>query len=158
MITPPDVRIARLDTAQQAAVRALVLAGLAERWGGLDPTLNGDLDDIETTHGADNVVVASVGDEVVGCGMLVAVGADGDGVGEVVRMAVAPAWRRRGVALAVLHELRRRAIARGLTRLVVETNDDWTEARALYERFGFRFTHYEVAEFGRGAWYSLVLG
>ncbi|MGH9110855.1 MAG: hypothetical protein ACRDZN_00910, partial [Acidimicrobiales bacterium] len=126
MIAPPDVRIARFDTAQQAAVRALVLAGLAERWGGLDPTLNGVLDDIETTYSAANVVVASAGADVAGCGMLVV---HDDSAGEVVRMAIDAAVARRAAALHVPDPAPWRDALIGATalvnRMVVVTRNAW---------------------------------
>jgi hypothetical protein len=44
----PDLTISPFHPADQAAARTLILAGLQERWGHLDPRYNADLDDIAT--------------------------------------------------------------------------------------------------------------
>ena len=44
------LRIRRFRPADQDAVKALVVAGLGEHWGGVDATLNPDLDDIASHY------------------------------------------------------------------------------------------------------------
>jgi len=55
-----------------------------------------------------------------------------------VRISVAPAHRRRGVGRALVAHLVGAARARGWPQVLVETNDDWHDAIALYQRYGFR--------------------
>lgn len=55
--------------------------------------------------------------------------------GVIGRMAVLPAWRRRGVGSALLGACLARAKARGLVRLTLHAQ---THALALYAREGFR--------------------
>lgn len=62
-----DVRIDRFAPEDQAGVRALVLDGLRERWGSLEPGLNRDLDDIGHAYSSGLVLVARFGDRIVGC-------------------------------------------------------------------------------------------
>jgi ribosomal protein S18 acetylase RimI-like enzyme len=52
-------------------------------------------------------------------------------------LAVAPAWRRRGVAGALLDEAERRAVDLGLGAVALDTGLDNAPARALYEHEGF---------------------
>jgi ribosomal protein S18 acetylase RimI-like enzyme len=53
-------------------------------------------------------------------------------------LAVAPDWRRRGVARRLLEEAERRAAAAGLDGVALDTGLENTPARALYEAAGFR--------------------
>ena len=90
-----DVRIARFRREDQAAVRGLIIEGLVERWGSVDPDLNPDLDDIATTYADGVVLVAWTGDAIVGTAALVP---RPNAEREIKRMSVATPHRRRGVA------------------------------------------------------------
>jgi len=59
-----DVVVERYDDADRDAARAVVLAGLEEHWGSLDPELNRDVDDLGTVY-ADGVVVVARAGEVI---------------------------------------------------------------------------------------------
>jgi ribosomal protein S18 acetylase RimI-like enzyme len=126
------------EPGDQPRLRALILDGLADRWGGaFDASRNPDLDDIDATYvqrGADVVVVEEDG-ALVATGTLVA---EGDGVGRIVRMSVAGSHRRRGLGRRVVDELVARARARGMRELRVLTDTPWTSAVALYRSCGFR--------------------
>jgi len=50
----------------QDAVKSLILAGLKEHWGTLDPSLNPDLDDIATSYKDAVFLVACEGDRIIG--------------------------------------------------------------------------------------------
>ena len=45
-----SVDIHELRPDEQDAVRSLILEGLREHWGSVDPALNPDLDDLATTY------------------------------------------------------------------------------------------------------------
>jgi ribosomal protein S18 acetylase RimI-like enzyme len=53
-------------------------------------------------------------------------------------LAVAPLWRRRGVARQLLDEACRRAAAAGLDGVALDTGVENGPARSLYEAAGFR--------------------
>jgi ribosomal protein S18 acetylase RimI-like enzyme len=53
-------------------------------------------------------------------------------------LAVAPGWRRQGVARRLLEEASRRAMAAGLDGVALDTGLENAPARALYEAAGFR--------------------
>ena len=59
------------------------------------------------------------------------------GVGEIKRMFVTPAARRRGHGRALLAELERRALAAGYDRVRLYTTEVLHEARALYDDAGY---------------------
>lgn len=69
----------------------------------------------------------------VGCGAIVLQ----DGVGEVKRMYVVPAWRGRGLGRDLLVFLEAQARSLGCRSFVLETGYLQREAIALYERAGY---------------------
>jgi ribosomal protein S18 acetylase RimI-like enzyme len=135
-------------------VRALVLAGLGERWGHVDAALNPDLDDIAATYAAGVILVAWLGAEVVGTGV---VNPRTDFEHEILRMSVATKCRRQGIGRRLLADLVSAAESAGARRIVLETTATWSEAIALYTAFGFQFSHEEEGAFGPDAYFSLAL-
>ena len=133
-----EMTILSFVPADQAEVKALVLAGLVDHWGFLDPTLNPDLNDIAASYAAAFFLVARQGGRVVGAGALVP--RDG-GSAEVVRMSVARELRRQGLGRLILGRLVAEARRAGFQRVVLETTSTWSEVIAFYLHFGFRVTH-----------------
>ncbi len=119
----------------QAAAKALILAGLVEHFGYLDPTRNPDLDDIAATYAGGTFLLAWRGDEIVGTGALVH---EREGVARIVRMSVDAPVRRRGIGTQVLQALCEHARAAGYRQIVLETTSTWHEVVAFYRRNGFR--------------------
>jgi ribosomal-protein-alanine N-acetyltransferase len=78
-------------------------------------------------------------------------------VAELQRIAVAPAYRRSGVASALLAEVARRALADGALRLLLEVREDNAAARAFYEAHGFGEVGRRPAYYRDGA-AAVVLG
>jgi ribosomal-protein-alanine acetyltransferase len=70
-------------------------------------------------------VVAYVGSHVVG------------DEAEIMNLAVAPAWRRRGVGRDLLRQLIAAVAARGVESLFLDVSTDNQAARALYGSLGF---------------------
>lgn len=140
-----EIRLAAFRPEDQAAVRALILNGLEEHWGEIDPELNPDLDDFATSYAAGTTVLAWNDSTIVGTGTLMP---RSDEVSEVVRMSVARDHRRSGIATAVLHELIAIARSSGGRRIVLETTHAWDDAVAFYSSFGFVVSHLEEGDFG----------
>jgi RimJ/RimL family protein N-acetyltransferase len=90
-------------------------------------------DDLASPHGV--LLLALVADVVVGCIGLRFVE---HRTGEITRLFVNSAYRRRGIARRLLAELERVARNRGLARLRLDTRHNLVEARELYARSGFR--------------------
>jgi GNAT superfamily N-acetyltransferase len=82
------------------------------------------------------------------------------GIGELKRMYVVPAARRRGVARALLDHLEQQARTLGATRLRLETGLHQPEALALYASAGYAdaepFGHYAGAPLARHLSKNLV--
>ncbi len=134
------ITLSPFTPADQPAVKALILAGLADHWGALDPAKNPDLNDIAATYKDAYFLVAKQAGEVVGCGALVPRTPD---TAEVVRMSVAAAARRQGLGRRILAALCEEARARGFRCVILETTQTWSEVIAFYQSFGFRITHYK---------------
>jgi len=119
----------------QPAAQTLILTGLEEHWGRLDPTKNPDLDDIASAYANATFLVAWQGDALIGTGALIG---DVDGVARIVRMSVARHARRRGIGTLILQHLCERARATGHRQIMLETTSTWEDAIAFYERNGFQ--------------------
>jgi len=142
-VTSEDIRLEALppsDPRAAAALRAF-MADVVGSYQGGTPTEE-DIregfrefpsDGLEPPDGL--FLVALRGDEVLGCGGLRFAGPE---VGEVTRVHVVPAERRRGLARRLMAELERRAREHGLSELRLDTRSDLIEARRLYEAIGYR--------------------
>jgi GNAT superfamily N-acetyltransferase len=93
-----------------------------------------ELHEMEPPGGA--FLLAFEGDEPVACGGLRTLDA-ATGLGEIKRMYVVPAARRRGHARRLLGALEETAREAGLTRLRLDTNAQQPEALLLYEATGY---------------------
>lgn len=80
-------------------------------------------------------VVMRAGETPAGCGGLSTIE---EGLGEIKRMWVGPAWRGQGWGKRLLSELEDRARALGHRRVRLDTNSALTEAIAMYETAGYR--------------------
>ena len=148
------VQLRDFDVQDQAPVRALVLDGLGEHWGVVDPRFNPDLDDIAGSYASGRTVVATRNDLIVGTGSVVP---REPGIAEVVRMSVRSDERGSGIGREVLTELVGTARAWGCKRVVLETASHWRDVVAFYGRCGFRITHEQEGEFCCDTWFELVL-
>ena len=133
-----NLRIAPFQPDDQVAVKTLILAGLVEHWGYLDPAKNPDLDDIQTYYAQATFLVAWLGDHMVGTGALVPRSTE---AAEIVRMSVAAEVRRQGIGRMILYHLGERARQLGFRRLILETTAAWQDVIKFYQRFGFDITH-----------------
>lgn len=141
-----------LDEHNQKAVRQLILHGLAERWGDLDPELNRDLDDLLVTYADGRTLVVTSDGAVVATGTLMH---RSENVVEIVRMSVDAGQRRSGLGRLIVEELIATAKDWGVERVVLETNTVWTGAVAFYRSCGFEVTHIEQDNFGENIWFAL---
>ncbi|MFO7625011.1 MAG: GNAT family N-acetyltransferase [Anaerolineales bacterium] len=124
----------------QSAAKALILAGLAEHWGWLDPTCNPDLDDITTSYADALFLVAYLAGQVVGTGALLR---RSQTIAEIVRMSVAKPYRQRGIGRLILTHLVDMARQTGFKQVVLETTASWHEVVQFYKNNGFQVTHYQ---------------
>lgn len=81
------------------------------------------------------VLIARDGEARVGCVALLRVG---EGVAELVKMAVAPEARGAGIGRMLITAAIETAREQGLTKLMLESNQSLAPAVRLYESVGFR--------------------
>lgn len=126
-------------TDQQEA-RSLILAGLGEHWGFIDPARNPDLEDIAASYAGAVFLVARLDGRLVCTGALVP---RGEEAAEVVRMSVAHDLRRQGIGRQMLTRLVEQARQGGFRRIILETTATWQEVIDFYLDYGFTITHYQ---------------
>ncbi len=130
------VRIRPFGPNDQPAARTMILAGLGEHFGHVNPALNPDLDYIAASYldRGHIFLVATIGAALVGTGGLCITGK----AGQIVQVSVARSYRRRGLGQRMVTALLAETRGRGVTRVWMETIADWEDALGLYRRCGFR--------------------
>lgn len=137
--SPPDpVCIRPFRSGDQSAAKALILDGLRERWGTIDPARNPDLDDLAAAFAGGAFLVAERGGRLIGTGGWTPVSG---GEAEIRRMWVARDLRRSGIGGAILRRLVEDIRASGRRRIILETTSTWSDAVAFYRKHGFAGTH-----------------
>ncbi|MCC6453598.1 MAG: GNAT family N-acetyltransferase [Caldilineaceae bacterium] len=123
----------------QEAAKQLVVMGLGERWGWIDPTLNPDLNDIATTYQTGIFLVGYLDDRLVATGALLPeVTPGGIDALRVVRMSVRADLRGQGIGRRMLDALLDYARVTGCRHIVLETTSTWIDAVRFYTRYGFQ--------------------
>ncbi len=134
-----DVTAVRhFDPSDQERARALILEGLQEHWGEIDPALNADLNDIGKTYKDGVFLVVYRGPDLIATGALVP---RGPAQSEIVRMSVARQYRRCGFGSLVLRHLLEEARRASCRQIVLETTSSWRDALQFYLKHGFQITH-----------------
>ena len=149
-----QILIKPFESEDQEAVQSLILAGLAEHWGEIDPTLNLDLNDIGASYNDAIFLVAWLDGRIIGSGALIP---KSDQVAEIVRMSVASELRGRGIGGKILERLCQEAKELEFQRIVLETTSTWSDVIEFYKRFGFRVTHHQEVHFGGEVHFALDL-
>jgi GNAT superfamily N-acetyltransferase len=134
------IAIRPFSPADQAHAQRLILEGMKEHWGCIDPARNPDLKDIAANYPEGAFIVPVRGREFVGTGALVAENLE---TARIVRMSVARNHRRSGIGTALFQHLCGLAIAAGYRWIVLETTSSWSDAVAFYEEMGFRVSRIE---------------
>lgn len=143
------INIRHFESSDQDVAKQLILDGLREHWGELDPAYNHDIDDIAAAF-SDGFFVGVLDSEVIATGGLTRID---NSTLRVERMSVAKAWRRHGFGKLMLERLIDQARDLGAKYVILETTRNWKDARAFYEQNGFVFTHME----GDDAYYRMQL-
>lgn len=89
-------------------------------------------------------MVAYMDGKAAGCGAWKKIDAE---TAEIKRIFVSPAFRRQGIASALIGALEQDAAAHGYTRAILETARTTDDSAALYHKLGFR----EISYYGSPA-------
>jgi mycothiol synthase len=127
----------------EAAVHGALEEAFADHWGNVlrpfEDWIHHDIEGEGSGFDPGLWFLATEGEEVVGAAICRASSPRSEGTAEVADLAVRRPWRRRGIALALLHtafaEFRRRGIPRAELGVDAES---LTGATRLYERAGMR--------------------
>jgi GNAT superfamily N-acetyltransferase len=136
---PDGLRIRRYEAADNDQVWALHwegVVGTTRDYPKVDPKYDDDLTRLEEVYlgeGA-NFWVVEAADGLVAMAAISRVDAT---TGRLRRMRVTEAWRRKGVAKALLHEAIDFCRTRGYERLILDTTKHQTAAQRMYESAGF---------------------
>lgn len=122
----------------QSAAKHLILSGLQEHWGHLDPTLNPDLNDITISYPNGRFLVGYLHEQLVATGALTPLTPQ---TAEIVRMSIHSAYRRHGYGRTMLTALITLAQAQHCTQITLETTTTWHTAIQFYLANGFHITH-----------------
>jgi mycothiol synthase len=139
---PAGIVIRRFEPGRdEARVHAALAEGFAEHWGNPFPPyeewLHHDIEGEGSRFDPSLWFVATVGDEVVGAALCRASSPRSEGTAQVAELAVREPWRRRGVALALLHSAFAEFHRRGIPRAELDVDaENATGATRLYERAG----------------------
>jgi GNAT superfamily N-acetyltransferase len=146
-VTDIDFTAAALDAPESLELIEAVQQEYVVRYGGRDVT---ELAVAEFAPPQGIFVIGRDAGQPVACGGVRLVETD---VGELKRMYVVPAARRRGIARALLEHLEYETRQLGATRLRLETGLHQPEALALYASAGYvdgePFGHYAGAPLAR---------
>jgi len=135
---PEGLRMRRYEAADRDQVWALHREGVLDEGGNpkVDPKYDADLTRLEEVYlgeGA-NFWVVEAPDGLVGMAAISRVDA---ATGRLRRMRVTAAWRRKGVAKALLDEAIDFCRAGNYKRLILDTTEHQTAAQQMYESAGF---------------------
>lgn len=133
-----EMKIQQITEAFQGEARAVILKGLEERFGFIDPSYNPDLKDILSSYSLEKTMffVCVYNNTVISTG---AVSYEAPGVGRIERMSVLKEYRRGGVAKIMLHHLESWAQQQGYEKVVLETNKGWMSAIEFYKKQQYEF-------------------
>ena len=136
-LTKPNFNIRQFSTSDQSVARQIILEGLGEHFGYIDPALNPDLGDIESYYLKSGYLfmIAELEGTVVATGALIT---ESGKIARIVRLSVTRNQRGLGIGRAVVEHLIKEAKQRGFNQILVETNHNWYPAIKLYESCGFR--------------------
>ncbi|WP_420643450.1 GNAT family N-acetyltransferase [Candidatus Leptofilum sp.] len=125
----------------QDATKKLILNGLTDHWGTLDPTLNPDLNNISRSYQGGTFLLVIIDSEIVGCGALIQE-KGAKRIGRIVRMSVKKENRRQGIGQLLLKHLETAAKRRKFNKIVLETTETWHNAITFYQTNGYTIIGY----------------
>ncbi len=143
---PPTLRMRRCEPGDYDRVWRLHIEGVLQTRSEYPNEAKGyedDLDSIEETYLGDgcNFWVIQAPEGLVA---MAAVSRADARTGRLRRMRVTEAWRRRGLAQALLDTAVDFCRASGYDRIILDTTEQQTAAQALYEAYGFQRTGQRV--------------
>ncbi|MEN9571547.1 MAG: hypothetical protein RL172_2778 [Bacteroidota bacterium] len=144
-----QINIIAYSPAHAADFKALNAAWLYQ-YGLMEPADMKMLDNpqAEILDGGGAIFLAEVNGSIAGTAALIS---EGNGVYELAKMSVVPAWQGKGISKLLITHCINRAKQLAATKLYLVSNSQLTTALALYEKYGFAYVpvtnaHYATAD------------
>jgi len=134
-----SIKIIPFTNEYQSEVKELILQGIEEYVGKLEPGYNEDLDNVEESFRGHVFLIVIEDNRVIGTGGLLLQGE----TSQIVRVSVKRECRKQGMGKKIVDELINCAKINGCKEVTVETSKDWTRAVNFYTKYGFEFLYYK---------------
>jgi GNAT superfamily N-acetyltransferase len=130
------MNISPIKKNQAEEAKQIVLEGFKERFGHIIEGLNPDLDDIISHYQGDKYFYIGVqqGEPIATGGIIF----ETPDECRIVRMSVRTPYRNSGLGGRMLSFLEREALIKKAGSIILETNKDWNDAIAFYEKNGYK--------------------
>ena len=134
-----SIKIIPFTNEYQSEAKELILQGIEEYVGKLEPGFNEDLDNIEKSFKGHIFLLVLEENKVIGTGGLLLEGE----TSQIVRVSVKREYRKQGIGKRIVDELINYARIYGCKTVMVETSRDWTRAVNFYIKYGFEILYYK---------------
>ncbi|MHC0038258.1 GNAT family N-acetyltransferase [Pseudoneobacillus sp. C159] len=130
------LKLETIDQVTQYMAKQIIYQGLFERFGNIHESF------IPDTHHPYKTFIENGDTFVIGQyeGLYVCTGGliqESPTCGRIVRISVLKDFRGKGYAKRMIEYLESVALAKKLTEIVLETNEDWDSAIRLYQKMGY---------------------
>ena len=134
-----EIKITPFTSEYQKQAKELILQGIEEYVGKLEPGYNEDLNNIEESFKEHLFLIVLEEGKVIGTGGLLLEGE----APQIVRVSVKKEYRRQELGRRIVDELISYAVKNGYKRVIVETSKDWSKAVNFYFKYGFEIMYYK---------------
>jgi len=138
-MTIDEIKMIPFTKEYQKQAKELILQGIEEYVGKLEPGFNKDIDNIEESFKGHVFLVVLEKDKIIGTGGLLLGGEES----QIVRVSVKKEYRKQGLGKRIVDELISYAVENGCKRVIVETSNDWDTAVNFYLKYGFEIMYYK---------------
>ncbi|MBD8015508.1 GNAT family N-acetyltransferase [Planococcus wigleyi] len=129
-----SIHIIPITDQHEEEARLLILEGLKERFGFLDPSYNSDLTNIIQNYSQKgDLFLVGLHNNTMVCTTR-----ETSKTGRIQRMSVKKSYRSAGLAKLMIQTLETSASKAGYERIVLETNNDWHSAIEFYKNYGYQ--------------------
>ncbi|TCT20351.1 acetyltransferase (GNAT) family protein [Melghiribacillus thermohalophilus] len=120
--------------------KTVILEGFSEYFSEVREDFNPDLHDIVSTYSQKGYIflVGLIDQKVICTGALIR---EDEQTGRMVRLSVAKAYRRQGLAKRMIEELEKQAFILGYSKIVIETTRGWEKPIRLYLDLGYQIDY-----------------
>lgn len=137
-----QLQIETITKKTQYMAKQVILEGLYEHFGFIDPTLNTDIHDPYPFFIEKDLpfYVGYFNQLIVCTGGLLELNKT---TGQMVRISVLKDFRKMGFAQQMIAALEEQGRLKGYKKIMIETNEAWNAAISLYKKLGYEASHFQ---------------